>query len=136
MAFQTPARSVPAPGPARVSCEPSSGTPWARARQRAVENASSVYRPDSDVSRLNREGLVDDPSPHLVTLLRYAQTLSCDTDGAYDVTVQPLWDLWAAAFARGERPGPAALRDMVSRVDWRGVSVGPNKITLDRRAWP
>lgn len=98
----------------------------------AVERASSVYRADSDLSRLNREGRIAIPAPHLVTLLHYASGLSRDTDGAFDVTVQPLWDLWSGTHVRGERPSPADLRKTLARIDWRGVAVTPDLITFDR----
>ena len=99
---------------------------------RAVENASSVYRPDSDLSRLNRAGRIATPSPHLVTLVEHALALAAQTDGAYDPTVQPLWDVWAAHHARGERPSDATLRDTLRRVDWRGVRRDASDISFDR----
>ncbi|MBE7247748.1 MAG: FAD:protein FMN transferase, partial [Actinomycetospora chiangmaiensis] len=95
---------------------------------RAVEQAASLFRPDSALSRLNRDGSLDDPDPHLVVLLRFALTLAAETEGAFDPTVQPLWPVWADAAARGARPAPVALRDVLGRIDWRRVRLEPDRV--------
>ena len=63
----------------------------------------SLYRPHSQLCRLNRERVLEQPHPHLVTVLRKAAKISERTAGAFDVTVQPLWELYAAA----QRSGPS-----------------------------
>jgi thiamine biosynthesis lipoprotein len=99
---------------------------------RAVERASSLYRPDSELSHLNATGRLERPSAHLLVLLRYAQALSADSGGAFDVTVQPLWDLWAGHAARGERPSAADLHETVARVDWRAVRIADASIDFEK----
>ena len=99
---------------------------------RDVENASSVYRPDAEVSRLNRDGRLERPGAHLLTMLRYGAELSRLTDGRFDYTVQPLWDHWAATHAAGGRPTAADLAPVLARVDWRGVSISDDAIAFDR----
>ncbi len=88
---------------------------------RAVEAAGSLYRPDSALSRLNRDGRLDAPDPLLLTMLRFALTLAERSGGAFDPTVQPLWTLWSEGAARGERPGPQARAEAVARIGWRHV---------------
>lgn len=99
---------------------------------RRVEHATSVYKAHGDLGRLNRDGRLADPDPHLVALLTYAAALSGDTGGRFDCTVQPLWDLWAGHHARGERPSATALRETVARVDWRGVMLAPDEVRFTR----
>lgn len=99
---------------------------------RAVEAAGSLYRPDSALSRLNRDGRLDAPDPLLLTMLRFALTLAERSGGAFDPTVQPLWTLWSQATARGERPGPQARAEAVSRIGWRHVAADEAGIRLDR----
>src|SRR5262245_18219373 len=41
-----------------------------------VERLMSIYRPDSQLSRLNRDGVLEQPHPHLVAVLRQAQQTS------------------------------------------------------------
>lgn len=101
------------------------------AAMRAVESAASLFRADSALARLNRDGALEAPDPHLLALLRFALTLADKTDGAFDPTVQPLWPVWAGAAARGERPGAEALRAALAQVGWRRVQIGPDRIVLE-----
>jgi thiamine biosynthesis lipoprotein len=86
-----------------------------------VEAVMSLYRPESQLSRLNREGALPDPHPYLVEVLHSARALSERTDGAFDVTVQPLWAL------AGD---PEAAARALPLVDWRGVSIAPGRVSL------
>ncbi|RPH51081.1 MAG: FAD:protein FMN transferase [Planctomycetota bacterium] len=93
-----------------------------------IEEAMSLYRPHSQLCRLNREGVLPNPDPYLVDVLRAAADLSARSGGAFDATVQPLWELYAAAGKAGRLPESAAVRDAVRRVDWRKVEVAPDCI--------
>src|SRR5262245_7222482 len=55
-----------------------------------IEQAMSLYRPASQLGQLNRDRVLRDPHPHLVTVLRTAEQTSRDTGGAFDISVQPL----------------------------------------------
>ena len=98
---------------------------------RAVEAAASLFRADSALARLNRDGVLTAPDPHLVVLLRFALALAAETGGAFDPTVQPLWPVWAGAAARGGAPGTDSLRAALARVGWRRVHLEPNRIVLE-----
>ena len=68
----------------------------AAARLVALEEEISSWRPDSDVSRLN-DAAGGEPVPvgeGTWELLRRAAVLHRATDGALDVTIGPVWDLW------------------------------------------
>jgi len=93
----------------------------ALAAVRDIDRLMSLYRADSQLSRLNRDGRLDAPDPRLVEVLQQAVALSAQTTGAFDVTVQPMWD--AAAQGRD----PAAERH---RVDWRRLEVRPGEVAL------
>jgi thiamine biosynthesis lipoprotein len=101
------------------------------ATMRAVEAAASRFLADSALARLNRDGILEAPDPHLVALLRFALALADETCGAFDPTVQPLWPVWAGAAARGERPGAGALRAALAQVGWRRVHLGTDRIMLE-----
>ncbi len=62
----------------------------------------SNYKPESEVSRLNRKGDTGKTqvSPELYELLVLAKDLSIKTAGVFDVTVGPLVDLWQSAGMR------------------------------------
>lgn len=95
-----------------------------------IEEAMSLYRPHSQLCRLNREGVLDRPDPRLVSVLRAAEDASRRSDGAFDATVQPLWALYAEAGRSGRLPDAAAVEDAARRIDWRRVEVTDERIRL------
>ena len=83
------------------------------------------YRqPASALGRLNAAGALTDPSPELVAVLSHAQGLSALTHGAFDVSVKPVLD----AFAAGQFDA-AGLRELV---DYRQIQVEADAIRLGR----
>jgi thiamine biosynthesis lipoprotein len=96
-----------------------------------IENVMSLYRPGSQVCRLNRDGELQDPHGHLVRVLKFAKKISGASNGAFDITVQPLWEAFHAANQRGNLPDDAAVDAAGRKVDWRRVRVSENKVTLD-----
>lgn len=101
-----------------------------------LERIFSLYRSDSALVRLNRQGFLDEPPLELVELLSRAQSVSAASGGAFDVTVQPLWEVNAAHFARPGAdpagPSPAVVAAALERVDWRAVDVTPERIAFAR----
>lgn len=98
-----------------------------------LERIFSLYRPDSAVSRLNAAGALEAPPLELVELLGRAAAVSRATDGVFDVTVQPLWRLYAAHFAWPDAdPAGPDLRKVLPLVDWRGVVVEADRIRFAR----
>lgn len=106
------------------------------AEVRRLEDVLSLYRRDSALSRLNRVGALAAPPPELVTVMSTAAAVSAATEGAFDATIQPLWLLYAAHFARrpvaGAGPPRAEIDRALARVDHRAVSVQPERIAFAR----
>lgn len=95
-----------------------------------IEEVMSLYRPSSQISQLNARGVLDHPHPHLVTVLRAAAAISERSGGAFDATVQPLWELYRDAHKHGHLPDVDALLNARSLIDWRRVSVSPQRVEL------
>lgn len=99
-----------------------------------LEREFSLYRADSALSRLNRDGQIEAPSQDLRRLLAECLRFGDLTDGAFDVSVQPLWRLMAAHFATHpdaiEGPPSGALAMARDLVDYRKIEVGPTRVTL------
>ena len=85
-----------------------------------IESVMSLYRPESQISRLNRDSVLEQPDASLVEVLRYAVEVAERSDGAFDVTVQPLWTL------KGVNPDAATL----ALVDWRKIELDERRIKL------
>jgi thiamine biosynthesis lipoprotein len=101
-----------------------------------LEDVFSLHRADSELSRLNRAGALAAPSHDLVRLLGESRHFSRLSGGAFDVTVQPLWALYARHFAAhpDDSAGPplAAIAAARRLVDYRAVTITPGKIALAR----
>lgn len=93
----------------------------AMAAVKQIDALMSLYRADSQLSQLNLHGRFDHPDARFVQVLQTAQDLARRTDGAFDVTVQPLWE--AATQAGGNNKALAV-------VDWRKLSVSNERILL------
>jgi thiamine biosynthesis lipoprotein len=98
-----------------------------------VEEVMSLYRPHSQLCRLNREGVLRQPHPYLVEVLTAAQELAEKSGGKFDVTVQPLWKLHASTAKQSRVPSAAEIAAAVELVDWQKLEVSKNLIRLDRR---
>jgi thiamine biosynthesis lipoprotein len=102
-----------------------------------LERVFSLYDPHSALSRLNRAGSLEAPPLELVDLLGRSVAFSRMTGGAFDVTVQPLWDLYAAHFSRpGADPAGPRREDIaatLARVGYGSIVLAPDRIRLARR---
>ena len=101
-----------------------------------LENIFSLYRNNSEITRLNHDGHLNAPSPDLISLLSTARHISDLTDGVFDITVQPLWRLYADHFSRpGADPsGPSAAAIDAARqlVDHHAIEIAPSRIRFGR----
>ena len=95
---------------------------------RHVERQFSLFDANSALSRLNRDGVLHQPHPDFVHLLRVAQTISAQSQGHFDVTVQPLWQVWYHAQTQGRLPTPQEISQAKAHVGWRKLEVSTDKI--------
>ena len=97
-----------------------------------VEKLMSLYRPDSQLSLLNRRGALYNPHPDLVTALTKSIELSRLTGGAFDVTVQPLWKLYSDHADSNTLPSRAEIKKVRKRMGWEHIRIEPEIIYFDR----
>lgn len=92
-----------------------------------LEKVFSLFRADSAISALNRDGSLDAAPAELVELLSEARGYAELTGGSFDFTVQPLWQLYFRHFTQPnpDPAGPSAAEIAAARalIDWRGVVV-------------
>lgn len=94
-----------------------------------IEEVFSLHRRTSALVQLNDAGVLAEPPPELVEVLSYAAQVSELSEGAFDVTVQPLWNLYTAA-QRDPRRLAAAVEEVRTRIGWRRL-----KCSIDRIAF-
>ena len=95
---------------------------------RHVEAQMSLFDPDSAISRLNRDGVLEDPHPDLLNILRLAQHVSRRSGGAFDVTVQPLWRAFDSARRQAALPSGAAVAQARAHVGWQALQISARRI--------
>lgn len=101
-----------------------------------LERVFSLYRRDSALSQLNKAGELVDPPFDLVRLLSQSQEFGALTGGAFDVTVQPFWRVYANDFAEHDAQpnGPSAADLAAARhlVDYRRLHVDAKRVVFER----
>jgi FAD:protein FMN transferase len=91
------------------------------AELRAVHAAASLFDGQSEVSRFNNGAAVDAPSLVLLHLARLSDQLWKDTNGAFDVSVQPLWLIWQMALRQQRQPTQSEIETALMVVGWQGL---------------
>jgi len=97
-----------------------------------IDRLMSHYKPESALSRLNREAAggpvaVD---PELFGLIAESLRYSRESDGAFDVTVGPLMKAWGFFRGGGRVPGPDELAELRGRVGYAHVILDPAQRTI------
>ncbi|MBX3438363.1 MAG: FAD:protein FMN transferase [Planctomycetaceae bacterium] len=105
-------------------------TQAAYARIKQIDRLMSHYDPDSELSRVCRDAVPGEPivvSQELMDVLTHAARVSQQSNGAFDVTVGPLMDLWRKSRRTKTLPEKPELEAARRRV-------GHDMITLDSDA--
>ena len=101
----------------------------------AVLNSTfSDYDSDSELSRLSRtagQGKAVPVSRDLWLVIARAQALAERTDGAFDITVGPLVNVWRRARRKQELPPPELIVEMRARVGFKKVRLDPQARTVE-----
>ncbi len=102
----------------------------ALAEVQLIDRLMSLHRDDSQLAQLNRQGWLADPHPHLARNLAMAMELAQSTRGAFDPSVQPLWDAYAEARPQGRLPTEPAIESARRRTGWQGIERARGGIRL------
>ena len=99
----------------------------------AIESQLSIYRPASDISRLNQAAGVGpvNISQDCLAVLQQAQELSRQTHGAFDVTAGPLVQAWGFTQRRGQKPTPEAIAQALSKVGFDRLRLDAQRGTAE-----
>lgn len=100
---------------------------------REVERQMSLFNADSALQRLNATGRLDRPDPALRSILMLSREIARRSNGTFDVSMQPLWQLWSSAAAQGSMPSAKALERARQAVNWRALDVSSDAIRLNLR---
>ena len=100
-----------------------------------LEDSLSLFRQDSELCRLNRDGSLVSPSADLRRALTLALDMAAASDGLFDPTVQALWEAhvdWFSTTPGAGTPPDELIARARTAVDWRKVNLAANSIGLGR----
>ncbi len=98
---------------------------------RSIERDMSLFNPDSAVSQLNAKGVLHKPSPHLRAVLAWSAHVARRSGGAFDISMQPLWQVWSQAHDEQRMPSPASIQSAQRRVNWQALEWTSDHVRLN-----
>lgn len=99
-----------------------------------LERLLSRYRKRSAVARLNRDGILRNAPPELVHVVSRAHEYARLSNGAFDITVAPLLNLYTQRFREGlPEPSEAEVARAHALVGWRDLTIDDKSVALARR---
>ncbi len=97
-----------------------------------LEAQLSLYRPGSEIARLNREAQerAIRVTPSLFKILEHARDLTAETNGAFDITVAPLVRCWGFMNGTGAMPDLAAIEEARGRIGMHLIEFDAQHLTI------
>ncbi|MCD6460344.1 FAD:protein FMN transferase [bacterium] len=92
-----------------------------------IENAMSIYKEDSEISVLNKS---KKPGTYKVSddlwyVLTAADKVYLESEGAFDITVKPLLELWQKAADNNKLPDKSQVAKVLHKIGWKKVVLHP-----------
>ena len=92
----------------------------------------SRWQPDSEISVLNRTGQLDSASDDLLAIVELSRRISRLSDGAFDITVLPLLELYKRQKETdGGLPADTAVQETLELVDYRQLKVDGRRVHFE-----
>lgn len=102
-----------------------------------LENIFSLFDSTSSICKLNQQGFIKNPPKELVEVLTFANSVSENTDGAFDVTVQPLWNVHANFFKNRDEQDISKLKEEIKKtkklVSYKRVYIDEKEISFKQK---
>ncbi len=96
-----------------------------------IEDMMSPYKQDSEISRLNKEGYIDEASPDLLFLIERSIYYGTLSSGAFDITIQPILDLWKTKISAGEYPDKEEINNTLTLVNYSNITISNDTVTFN-----
>ena len=99
-----------------------------------LEKMMSHYRPDSNISQLNQQGYLTITHPELREVIARSLYYGHISDGAFDITVKPVLDLYRECYQQQHRPpSTSELSKAMSLVDYRNLIIADDRVYFTKR---
>ena len=102
-----------------------------------ADDIFNLQNPDSEIVKLNKNKKLQNPSPYLIEVIKRSQILSEQTNGKFDITVQPLWNHYYNHFilnGNSNFPDYKTLKNIKKSINWIHVVIENNTVILKNNA--
>ncbi|MCQ6961977.1 FAD:protein FMN transferase [Methanolobus chelungpuianus] len=99
-----------------------------------VDALMNNYDNSSDLSVLNRQGYITDANPDLAYVINRSAYYSESSQGAFDISIQPLLDLWKSKFIPGSTNAPPTeeeINETLKLVNHSAITIENRNISLE-----
>lgn len=96
-----------------------------------INDLMSVHKAGSEVSELNEKGYCDNVSPDTKYVLERANYFSELTDGAFDITLFPVWKMWENHRRKNTFPTDSELESKLKLVGYKNIVIKDNHIKFN-----
>ena len=101
-------------------------------RMSRLEAVLSRWQPDSEVSVLNRMGQLDPAGDDLLAIIELSRRIGRLSDGAFDITVLPLLELYKRHQETADGlPSDAEVQETLGLVDYRQLKVDGRRVYFE-----
>lgn len=94
------------------------------------EKLFSRTLPESEIYRLNH-GMIKEVSPETADLIQTGLSYGALSDGAFDISIEPVSSLWDFTSGNAILPEEEKLQEALSLVDYRKVHLDGTTVTFD-----
>ncbi len=96
-----------------------------------IEKLMTTFDSNSEIGILNAEGQVDNVSDDLIYVIEQSIYYGNISDGAFDVTIKPILDLWKTKIIAGKYPTGQEINETLTLVNYSNITVENNTIYLN-----
>lgn len=88
-----------------------------------MDDRLSVFKETSEVSHINRMSGIKPVkvSGDTFEIIKIAKIIAKETDGAFDITMKPVVDLWSKARAEKRIPSKESIKETLSKVNYNDI---------------
>src|SRR4030042_6907022 len=98
-----------------------------------IHDLMTVHKQSSEVGVLNREGYYEGVSEDTRRVIQRANSFSERMEGAFDITVLPLLELWEENVSTSKIPTDAEISERLELVNYRNILIEDKNISFRKR---
>lgn len=97
-----------------------------------LEKIFSIYDKKSIISKLNKKGKIINPPKELVEVINFANNISKQSNGAFDISVQPLWNIHKH-YSSKEKVLVKKIQKIKKLINWKNIVINENEIFFKQK---